>query len=456
MQIGVVMDRGPMDWEIVQQQKGFGRFSMSGHYVNVDKKTPVQVCVRIVREGNSEPVLAWTPAETHEDGTWSACMEHVPAGGLYRIETCLKEKSNANFGDSLRGDLRHHIGVGDLFVIAGQSNASGFARDFTTDEPQLGVHLLKNSGKWDLATHPMNDSTDTAHDVNREPVMSGHSPFLSFGKYMKRELGYPIGLIAAALGGSPLKQWLPTDQGVLLKNMMEILAGIGNRVAGILWYQGCTDASGDDYSHYLEHFTEFVNNVRGTLNDTVPFYTVQLNRRVDPARPGCDAGNTAVREAQRQAAKRLAKVYIIPALDGPLSDEIHNNASFNLVLGERIAKMALAKEYGKAFLCDAPDLQTARLKGKKLTLTFANVTERLYAFEALPQNLPLRVSDDQGAVDIVKYQLLQDGMELELAHKPCGQCFVSNAPGSNPKGLPIIDFGTHYPLLAFSNEPVEE
>ncbi len=455
MQIGVIIDKGPADWQIIQQQNLTGRFELAGHYVNTDKTAPYRVWVRVVREASSEPVIMWSPVETHGDGTWAAHVENVPAGGLYRIETCLKEDAALSFDESLRGDLRHHIGVGDVFVIAGQSNAAGFARDYITDEPQLGVHLLKTSGKWDLATHPLNDSTDTMHEANREPMMSGHSPFLSFGKYMKRELGYPIGLVAAALGGSPLKEWMPTAEGVLLQNMMAILAGIGNRVAGILWYQGCSDAHGGTYGDYLERFSAFVEGVRDRLNYTVPFYTVQLNRRVDPATQDWNAGYAAVREAQRQAAKRLEKVYMVPALDGSLSDVIHNNAAFNMVLGERIAKLALAKEYGRPFFCDAPDFGSAKLNDKTLTLTLTHVTDRLEAFASLPQNLPLHVTDDQGKVEIVQYQLLRNSMVLELERIPHGPCFISNAPGSDPTGRPVIDFGTHYPLVAFSNEPVE-
>ena len=34
--------------------------------------------------------------------------------------------------------------------------------------PELGVHVFRNSADWSLATHPMNDSTDTAHRPSRQ------------------------------------------------------------------------------------------------------------------------------------------------------------------------------------------------------------------------------------------------------------------------------------------------
>jgi len=56
---------------------------------------------------------------------------------------------------STRGDMIHNIGVGDVFVVAGQSNAAGRAKNPVEDAPELGVHLLRDSGVWDLATHPL-------------------------------------------------------------------------------------------------------------------------------------------------------------------------------------------------------------------------------------------------------------------------------------------------------------
>lgn len=42
-------------------------------------------------------------------------------GGLYRIETCMNHaETNGAIEWATRGDMIHHVGVGDLYVIAGQ------------------------------------------------------------------------------------------------------------------------------------------------------------------------------------------------------------------------------------------------------------------------------------------------------------------------------------------------
>ena len=243
-QVGVVLTQGPMDWQIVQQDEhGHGRLEIGGRWA-ID--VPGRVEVRLVREDTSAPVSAsldWQGAETRDDGTWSATLESIPAGGLYRLETRVSAVDAPAYEWSCRGDMRHFLGVGDLWVIAGQSNSAGYGRDAVEDPPELGVHVFRNSGKWSVAAHPLNESTDTAHPVNREGANPGHSPYLAFAKAVRRETGVPIGLVQTALGGSPLSQWNPTEPGdsVLFDNMIHCVGLVGGGVRGILWYQGESD-----------------------------------------------------------------------------------------------------------------------------------------------------------------------------------------------------------------------
>lgn len=455
MQIGVIIERGIKDWQIIQQIGGFGKIHLSGRYIKTIQKNPVHVWVRLVYENTGEPLIFWLEADIQENNEWSAVLENIPAGGLYRIDTCLKEDSCPYFADALRGDIVHHIGVGDLFVIAGQSNASGYGKDFIYDGPELGVHLYKNSECWDLASHPLNDSTGTLHFANREDIMSAHSPYLSFAKYMKRILGYPIGLIQTAQGASPIMRWLPGKQGDLYENMMRCIMQQGGTAAGILWYQGCTEACDRRHENYYEQFEKLVYQTRKDLAYEIPFYTAQINRLTEKADESGDASWSGVREAQRQAAKNINKVYMIPAIDGTMSDLIHNSAAFNMVLGERFAKMALAKSYGKHFHCDAPDLSEAILKGKTLELSFENVMDILDSCYVEPDELMFQIRDDKGSIRIVSYEISGNRIIMELDRRSMGNCYVSNAAGQNPRGRSIVDFTTHLPVVAFIDERVE-
>ena len=106
----------------------------------------------------------------------------------------------------------------------------------------------------------MNESTNTLHEENRENANPGHSPYLSFARQLKRELGYPIGLLQASLGGSPLSAWNPEEDGVLYRNMMNIINSQG--IEGILWYQGCSDAQEELCDTYLNRFKSMFLHIR--------------------------------------------------------------------------------------------------------------------------------------------------------------------------------------------------
>ncbi|MDE2809632.1 MAG: hypothetical protein OXN90_14555, partial [Gemmatimonadota bacterium] len=182
-QIGVIIEQGPADWQILQQDEcGKGRIELGGKW---KFETPGQVEVRLVWEDTGVAVAAgldWQAVPTEEDGTWKGALEHIPAGGLYRLETRLRTAENPAGEWSPRGDMRHFLGIGDLWVIAGQSNSAGYGRGPYEDPAELGVHLFRNSEQWALAAHPMNESTDTQHAVNREAANPGHSPYLQFGR----------------------------------------------------------------------------------------------------------------------------------------------------------------------------------------------------------------------------------------------------------------------------------
>ena len=199
--IGAFIKKGPINWQIIQQVDGCADIDLEGSYVTRGNPKECRVYVRIVREESSEEVIGWQPCEIVEGdlerGIWRGTIRNVPAGGLYRMEICLNQ-DQCVMKKSERGEMVHHFGVGDIYVIAGQSNSSGRGIDAFYDPPELGVHVYRNNGKWDLASHPLHDWTGTIHEVNSDNANAGHSPYLYFAKKLKRELGYPIGLIQSA------------------------------------------------------------------------------------------------------------------------------------------------------------------------------------------------------------------------------------------------------------------
>jgi hypothetical protein len=354
--------------------------------------------------------------------------------------------------------MRHFLGVGDLWVIAGQSNSAGYGRGPIYDPPELGIHLFRNSGQWSLATHPMNESTDTQHPVNREGANSAHSAYLHFARLLKQQLNYPIGLVQTALGGSALASWNPTESNsaVLFENMAHCVARVGSHVKGVLWYQGETDANEKDGPAYADRFIQAVSAWRAAFdNPQMPVITVQLNRVHQAPTPESNLGWSLVREAQRQVPKRLANVAVVPALDLPMSDGIHISPAGNMLLPERMARAALGMVYGKPTDYCAPDLQTARRMngGAAIELIFQPVKSRMDTID--PTANCFRVEDPSGEVPVEK--VIYPGnatIRLTLQRPIADPAVVHGAFGIDPVIAPL-DMERFIPMLGFYGVQVE-
>lgn len=469
-QVGVQIQSGPSPWRIIQQDEhGYGSIELAGQWKpaaagDVDRG-PHWVEARLVHESSGWPVstaLDWASADVGPDGSWHMTIERIPAGGLYRLETRV---SRRNLPDErpLRGDYVHCLGVGDLWCIAGQSNASGTGAGMVDDPPEAGVHMFANDEQWKLATHPLEDATGTLHPITVTGIYHGHSPWLTFAKRVKARLGSPIGLIPTAMGGSPLQRWNPSEPGQadLYANMMDMIHKAGGSIRGIVWYQGESDCSPGPADSYLARFGQFVQSVRDDLGyPRLPILTAQINRttttscQLSPPRDATHAAAaqrawSTVREAQRQAARDIPGVYLVPTLDLSLSDNIHIAAPSEVVLGERFAQVAIGKVHGKEALDEFPELSDAQLSGddgNELAMQFRHVSG---GWAPVGPVEDFRVEDAQGQVPVNRVELGEHGhVRLQLARAPEGSVWLHAAYGADP--LVRLCDANRRPIVAFS------
>ncbi|MGI6082889.1 MAG: sialate O-acetylesterase [Limnochordia bacterium] len=453
---GALISSGAADWQIVQQRAdGTATLTLTGRWRAAQDYREAKVLIRLIDECTQEPVtqtLQWRPAVTRPDGTWTAELGPVPAGGIYRIETALRLDGCA-VEWSMRGDMVHHLGVGDIWLIAGQSNAAGYGKTPITDGPELGIHMFHARGCWTLATHPLGDSTATRFPANRGRSNASHSPWLAFARRLKHSLGYPIGLIPSSLGGSPMAAWDRAEQGHLFTNMLRYVEAAGGKVKGIVWYQGESDARPQAARLYAERFARFVTDVRSCLGDPqLPILTVQLNRWVGQAAADNHTGWEMIREIQRRLPEQIPGAYVVPAADLGLSDGIHNNSLGNVLLGERMAQVALGAVYGRDINWRFPDCRRAvTLAPDLLELTFANVGIRLNYENTYAVQLPFAVRDAQGDVPVVAWELPgPDRFRLKLGRPLQGDATVTGLPGCNPPPIIPSDIDSYRPMLGFT------
>lgn len=459
---GATILNGPQNWQILQQSNGKARLSLSGTWcvhpealtVGIASASPV---VRVLREEDNYPVIPWTKSESIvqapcECGKWSMELE-LPAGGLYTIEAGLDVVSvKQGLAWMFRGDIILHVGVGDVFVIAGQSNAAGFGRDSAFDPPDLRVHMFRNCDAWDIATHPMNESTGVTDHTNVDRGVGGTSPYLAFGKQFSQASHCPVGLIATALGGQPISRWDISVNGDLFVQMLHKIRMAGGQAAGILWYQGCSDTNEQSAPLYLQRFERMVKELRHELGYEIPIFTCQLNRELTP---GSDIGYGIVRNAQRLATK-LSNVYVMPTLDGDLSDGIHNSSHANLRLGERLARQCLGVLYGTTPL-NAPEIISAIIKDQSLELTFKNVVGNITLRTSNVEQCGVTVTDIDGDIDVLSIKTEPTNRQMifaTLSRPPHKGATVSYLWQSNPSHVTALDNATFLPPLSFYQFPI--
>ena len=467
MNFGVTITAGAKPWQIFQQgADGTAVIHLTGayHLVHLSQELPLSfenvahkkaiVKVRVALESTGESVIAWQEATILNEERWETTFQHVPAGGLYRIETSMTYEGWDGLSCT-RGDMVHNIGVGDVFVIAGQSNAAGRAKNPVVDDPELGVHVLRSSANWDLATHPLGETTAAVHVGHFENHNPGHSPWLHFAKILRRNLGYPIGLVPCAYGGAPLRWWNPDENGALFDNMLAMLADYDLHPKAMLWYQGEAEGFENAAETYLERFTAFVGHVREALQQPeLPVLTVQINRCVETSTEALDRQWGMVREAQRQAWHTIPHVTVVPATDVAMYDFIHNSPEGNLVIGERCALAALADCYGRTVDWMAPEPEAAVLVSPDtVRLRFSRIRNWLNPFEVPAALLPFEAEDANGLVAPISYETGDDSLTITFARALGDEARLHGAWRMNP-GRAIPSDCMRMPILSFYGVPI--
>lgn len=464
MRFGAVITYGASDYQIFQQKDGFADITIGGfwHYDGKPAKpnfwpelaaATANVSARVVEEATGRTVVGWTSSPHGESKEWEITLRVPASDALYKIETRLEAKlTNGDF-THLRGDIIFHVGVGEVFIIAGQSNAAGAGRNPVYDEPQLGCHVFRNNGKWDVAVHPLCDSTESKHNDNTEIWNGFVSPWLAFAKELRRLIHRPIGLVQTSLGGSALANWNPKD-GFLYENMKNIVADSGTTPSWALWYQGCSDTNNSAYT-YLDRFNDMVDSWRRDICPDMKFLTVQLNRLLTGTEQDFPY-YAMIREAQRKACHTRDGVYVIPSTDAKTSDVIHNDASGCITIGERAARLIYGVMSGNTTGVLPIEATKAHLNENTVTVEFTNLVGCLYTSDPVLERAPFTVMDGQdNIVKLTAYRLCGNKVELDCESIPSGELTVSAMWQTNPATYPIVDDTTIMPILSFYKMNVE-
>lgn len=228
----------------------------------------------------------------------------------------------------------------ELFLLAGQSNMAGRGRVEAQDRVVHDrVRMLDRQLAWVPATDP----------VHFDKSVAGVGPGRSFGiAIADADSAAIIGLVPAAVGGSPITSWEPGALDPATRTYPYDDAIIRARAAmrsgtlkAILWHQGESDSHEPASSLYEGRLRALIERFRSDLGaPDLPFIIGQLGRF---AKGPWIAAKERVDAAQRSIAAQMRNVaYVSSEGLTDRGDTTHFDAASARELGLRYAAAYLA------------------------------------------------------------------------------------------------------------------
>jgi hypothetical protein len=255
----------PLDYQVFQRQT---MTSGAVHIRGTAHLPADRAEARITGKSMTGPLEGnWVRLKLEKSSEEFSAALNEPSGGFYQVEVRLLWH-----GRQVADITVPHVGIGEVFVIAGQSNSTNYGEVRQTTE--TGMVIAFDGTRWQVANDP-------------QPGVQDHSTkgsFIpAFGDALYRRYGVPIGIAAVGHGSTSVRQWLPAGEpvkvmptmtkfvtrsadgelvcdGTLFSGMMQRIQELGpHGFRALLWHQGESDAhqatehqiSPDDYRHMM-------------------------------------------------------------------------------------------------------------------------------------------------------------------------------------------------------------
>ncbi len=312
------------------------------------------------------------------------------------------------------------VAVGEVWLCSGQSNMA-----FTLQQAATAAKDIPNASDADLRFYDMKANWQTndvawplsaIDSLNRlqyfapaawhasSPESAGQFSAVAyyFGRMLRDSLQVPVGLVCNAVGGAPIEAWIDRNTletrfpailndwlhndfiqqwvreraaknisnaaGKLARHPYEpcylyesgMLPLLHYGIKGVVWYQGESNAHNMEAHERL--FGLLVDSWRTGMKQTgMPFYFVQLSSLNRPSWPW-------FRDSQLRLMRRLPDVDM--AVSSDVGDSLDVHPTRKLEVGERLARWALCKTYGKEVVPSGPLFSKAWREGSTAVVEF--------------------------------------------------------------------------------------
>lgn len=376
-------------------------------------------------------------AAAGQDGKWTVKLDPMPANATPQAMT-IKGSAERTLQNILVGEVWMCSGQSNMqFDLNGDWN--GDLEGLGANLPAIRLISVPQVGTQE----PQNDFNGAWAACTPETSRSFSAVGFYFGRHLQQILGVPVGLIDNSWGGSAAEAWVRRSsleqdprfaplmartvqqetaltsedakakhQAAMAKWQAEaaeakaagkpqprapmapdgwlrgnarpgnIFNGVvhptlGYGMKGVIWYQGESNAG--RAWEYAQLFPFMIQQWRAEWKQgDFPFYWVQLADYMAEKAEPAESAWAELRESQTktQALPNTGQAVIIDIGEGR---DIHPKNKRDVAA--RLARLALAKDYGVKIVCRSPEFKSVRFDGNKATVTLEVFGSELRPFD---------------------------------------------------------------------------
>ena len=327
-----------------------------------------------------------------DEGKWIVSLS-TPAGSY--------EKYSMSVSDGKSVIDLEDVMIGEVWLCSGQSNMAWKTelcldlKEEMEDAPNVGKHVrLFTTGRI-RSDKPEDDVPDARWTgCTPETVASFSGVGYGFGIEIQKALDVPVGLLQASYGGTFIEGWVSQDaihngekSATLTKGVNIINKGktmwvgkeshlynanihplLNVRIAGVIWYQGCTNVKANPVS-YRDNLQGLIRSWRKEFNNPeMPFYIAQIAPHTY-----VDQQGALLRESQDYVAATEPGCELIVTNDGQeIPGDVHPRLKKNVC--HRFALCALGQHYKKDVgQWRSPAYEKKEINGSEVIVSFKNL-----------------------------------------------------------------------------------
>jgi hypothetical protein len=330
--------------------------NISTDSVNINNINPYQVIQRdasgtadILVRGIYTGTPANIEARWNESATWTTMI--LDANGTGTFSGTLVAQSQGQgllevrfSNDTFIINSIANVGIGDIYIIAGQSNASGRGITYNNyTHASLKAAQFGNNDTWSELQDAVDSNSGQIDNISSDNAKGSPWPLIATSILASQNI--PIAFVPTPKGGTRISQWQPgadhSNASTLYGSMNRRITLVGGNAKAILFFQGESDASNSTaQATYETGLNTFINTAASDFTG--------LKTMVGQIGRSGFSGNNLVRAAQINVLHNNSNAILGPVtydIDLSDGDNLHFKSDADMTEFARRWYKAIEKEF---------------------------------------------------------------------------------------------------------------